>query len=72
MSLKERLFKSDILRSVLVLMTGTVLAQLISYVALMAVSRIYDEGEVGDLGIYMRTVALLPLLERFDLKFHYP
>lgn len=59
MSFKERLLKSDILRSVLVLMTGTVLAQLISYAALMVVSRIYTEAEVGDLGIYMRTVSFI-------------
>lgn len=59
MSLKERLFKSEIIRSVLVLMTGTVLAQLIGYVALMVISRIYSQSDVGDLGIYMRTVSFI-------------
>lgn len=59
MSLKERLLKSDILRSVLVLMTGTVLAQMISYVAIMVISWIYSKEEVGDLGIYMRTVSFI-------------
>lgn len=57
--IKDRLLKSDIIRSVLVLMTGTVLAQLISYVALMVISRIYDQEDMGELGIYMRTVSFI-------------
>ncbi len=59
MNFKERLLKSEIIRSVLVLMTGTVLAQLISYVAIMVISWIYSKEEVGDLGIYMRTVSFI-------------
>ncbi len=51
--------KSEFIRSVSTLMTGTVVAQLISYLIYPLITRIYSQDEMGDLGLYMRWVALI-------------
>ena len=55
----EQLRRSEFVRSVVVLMTGTVLAQLISYLIYPLLTRIYSEEDFGELGMYTRIVGFV-------------
>ena len=66
--------KSEFLHSVATLMTGTLLAQLFSYLLYPILTRIYSTEEMGDLGIYMRWVAIIAAIStaRFELALPLP
>ncbi|MFA7273239.1 MAG: oligosaccharide flippase family protein [Crocinitomicaceae bacterium] len=66
--------KSEFLRSVATLMTGTLLAQLFSYLLYPVLTRIYSTEEMGDLGVYMRWVAIIAAIAtaRFELALPLP
>lgn len=66
----RQLRQSEFARSVLVLTTGTVLAQLISYLVYPFLTRIYSPEEMGDLGLYMRIVAFVSAIAtaRYELS----
>jgi O-antigen/teichoic acid export membrane protein len=51
--------KSDFVKSVLTLMTGTVIAQLIAYLIYPILTRIYSTADIGELGVYTRLVAFI-------------
>nr|WP_294858240.1 oligosaccharide flippase family protein [uncultured Fluviicola sp.] len=51
--------KSDFVRSVLTLMTGTAIAQLIAYLIYPILTRIYSTADIGELGVYTRLVAFI-------------
>lgn len=51
--------KSDFVRSVLTLMTGTAIAQLIAYLIYPFLTRIYSTADMGELGVYTRLVAFI-------------
>jgi O-antigen/teichoic acid export membrane protein len=61
--------KSDLVRNVMILMTGTVFAQALSYAVSPILSRLYDEHDMADLGLYMRIVGLLSAVAtaRFEM-----
>lgn len=65
---------SEFIRSVSTLMTGTVLAQLISYLVYPLITRLYETHEMGDLGLYMRWVAFLAAFAtaRYELAIPIP
>lgn len=56
--LKRLSLKSDVVKYVLVLMSGTVMAQLIAYVFAPVITRLYTPEEVGELGLFIRIVSL--------------
>lgn len=57
--LRRKNLKSEFLKSVVVLTTGTVLAQAVSYLAMLILTRVYTDVEFGEWGIYMRIVAFV-------------
>lgn len=62
------------MRSVIVLMTGTVMAQMIAYLISPILTRIYSTEEMGDLGVYMRAVGFIAALAtaRYELSLPLP
>lgn len=66
--------KHDFVKSVAVLMTGTILAQLFSFLISPVLTRIYSPEEMGDLNLYMRIVGFLSALAtaRFELSLPLP
>lgn len=54
--------KSDLIKSALVLSSGTVLAQGISYLLTPFITRLYSPEDFGEFGIIMRIVALLAVI----------
>lgn len=74
MGIFNRLHKHDFVRSVAVLMTGTVIAQLFSFLISPILTRIYTPGEMGDLNLYLRIVGFLSALAtaRFELSLPLP
>ena len=65
---------SEFVRSVTTLMTGTVLAQLISYLVYPLITRIYSTEEMGELGLYMRWVPFIAAIAtaRYELAIPLP
>ena len=51
--------KSDFLKAVMVLTSGTVIAQIISYGVTPLLTRLFTPEEFGELGVYMRITAFL-------------
>lgn len=51
--------QSDFMKSVLVLMTGTVIAQVLGYMIYPLLTRIYTSEQFGEMYLYMRVVALI-------------
>ena len=66
--------KSDFLKSVLVLISGTVMAQAIGYLISPFLTRIYTAEQMGELGMYMRVVGFVSALAtaRFELALPLP
>ena len=66
--------KSDFLNSVLVLMTGTVMAQAIGYMISPFLTRIYSTEEMGELGIYIRLIGFVSAFAtaRYELSLPLP
>lgn len=54
--------KSELIKSVFVLTSGTALAQLISYISMPFITRLYSPEDFGEFGIMMRIVAVLALI----------
>ena len=67
-------FKSDFLNSVLVLMTGTVMAQAIGYAISPFLTRIYTTEEMGELGVYIRLIGFVSAFAtaRYELSLPLP
>jgi O-antigen/teichoic acid export membrane protein len=55
-------FKSELIKSALVLSSGTVLAQAISYLLTPFITRLYSPEDFGEFGIIMRIVAFLAVI----------
>ena len=66
--------KSDFVKSVLVLISGTVMAQAIGYLISPFLTRIYSAEQMGELGMYMRVVGFVSALAtaRFELALPLP
>ena len=58
-SLKDRILKSDFLKSVAVLFSGNVIANFISFISIPIISRIYSEEAFGDYAIMTSTAAII-------------
>ncbi len=56
--LKKLKLKSDLVKHILVLMSGTVLAQVLGYLFSPIITRIYTPEEAGELGFFIRVVGI--------------
>ncbi|TNF47101.1 MAG: lipopolysaccharide biosynthesis protein [Bacteroidetes bacterium] len=65
---------NEFLKSVMVLTSGTVIAQIISYLITPLLTRIYSTEEMGDLGVYMRAAGFISALAtaRYELSLPLP
>lgn len=65
---------NEFLGNVMVLMTGTVFAQALTYLISPILTRIYSLEEMGDLGIYLRAVGFIAALAtaRYELSLPLP
>lgn len=74
MDIKKLFFGSDFAKSVLVLTSGTVLAQVLSYALAPLITRLYTPEEMGEFGIYLRIVTFISILAtaRYDLSLPLP
>lgn len=74
MSLQERFFKSEFIRSVAVLVSGTLAAQMVGYLVMPILTQIYTDVEFGEWGIYMRVVAFVSTVAtaRYELSLALP
>ncbi|MFN5416949.1 MAG: lipopolysaccharide biosynthesis protein [Flavobacteriia bacterium] len=66
--------KSEFFKSVLVLTSGTVLAQIISYLLSPIITRLYSPEDVGEFGFYVRIVTLISTIAtaRYELSLPVP
>ena len=69
-----KLLQGGFLRSVFVLMTGTAIAQAISYLISPFLTRLYTPEEMGDLGIYIRLIGFFSAFAtlRYELAIPLP
>lgn len=74
MGLLQTIKEHDFVKSVAVLMTGTALSQLFSFLISPILTRIYTPEEMGDLNLYLRIVGFLAALAtaRFELSLPLP
>ena len=70
----ERLKKSDFLNSILILISGTVIAQIISYSLSPIISRIYSPEEMSYLSLLTRIVSFFAVIAtaRYEIAFPLP
>src|SRR5690554_7483720 len=64
--------KSELLKSALVLSSGTILAQGISYVLMPFITRLYTPEDFGEFGMIMRIVAFLAVVGAGRYEFAIP
>jgi len=65
-------FKSDLVKSALLLSSGTVLAQGISYILMPFITRLYTPEDFGEFGMIMRIVAFLAVVGAGRYEFAIP
>ncbi|MBP6090180.1 MAG: lipopolysaccharide biosynthesis protein [Crocinitomicaceae bacterium] len=70
----KRYQESDFFRNALKLISGTMIAQIISYAISPVISRIYSTEEMGDFGLYSRIIAFISAvaMARFELSLPLP
>lgn len=73
-ALVDKLLKKDFVRSMGVLVLGGLLAQVINFISLPFLSRLYAPEAFGELGTYMGVVAFLVVISslRYDLALNIP
>ena len=72
--LKGLNIKSEFIRSVMVLTSGTVIAQVISYAVTPLITRLFTPEDFGEIGVFMRVVAFLTALgtARYEMTLPLP
>lgn len=72
--LKKINIKSDFLKSIVVLTSGTLIAQVISYLATPFITRLFSPDEIGELGIFLRITAFITAIAtaRYELTLPLP
>lgn len=70
----HNLLKNNFVKNVSVLMTGTLLAQVFSYLISPVIARLYNADEMADLGLYTRIVSLIAAIStaRFEMALNLP
>lgn len=66
--------KSEFLKSVVLLTSGTFMAQVVSYVATPVITRLFTPDEIGELGIFLRITAFITAIAtaRYELSLPLP
>ncbi|MBL6660528.1 MAG: oligosaccharide flippase family protein [Crocinitomicaceae bacterium] len=72
--LRKRISESDFLKSLAILMTGTLIAQIIGYLLAPIITRIYTPAEMGEFGIFYRITLLITTIAtlRYELAIPLP
>jgi O-antigen/teichoic acid export membrane protein len=72
--LTKRIYSSDFLKSLTVLVTGTIIAQSIGYLLAPVITRIYTPQEMGEFAIFQRIVVLIATVAtaRYELALPLP
>lgn len=68
----ERLKKNDFLKSVSILLSGTIVSQLINYVFIPILSRLYSVEEMGELSLFLRISGFIIGVATARLEFALP
>ena len=65
---------SDFIKSLTVLLTGTLIAQAIGYLLAPILTRLYTPSEIGELGFYLRLTGFLSAIAtlRYELAISLP
>lgn len=61
----SNLFQNELIKSILTLFTGTVLSQVITFLLSPIFSRLYNETDFADFGLYTRVVAVVGIICTF-------
>lgn len=71
---KKLNIRSGTLKSIIVLMSGTVIAQALSYVATPFITRLFSPNEIGELGVFLRIAAFITAIAtaRYELALPLP
>ena len=72
--LKKINIKSDFLKSIMVLTSGTLIAQMVSYLATPFITRLFSPDEIGELGVFLRITAFITAIAtaRYELTLPLP
>ena len=70
--IKKKLANNDFLKSLAVLMTGTLIAQIIGYLLAPIITRLYTPGEMGEFGIFQRVTVLLATIATVRYEYALP
>lgn len=68
----NKLRNSEFIKSVSILMTGTVIAQAVSYSFYPFITRLYSPEEMGDLGVFIRVVSFISILATLRYEYTFP
>lgn len=65
---------SDFLKSIMVLTSGTVLAQIVSYIATPLITRLFTPDDMGELGVFLRLTAFITAIAtaRYEVSLPLP
>jgi len=66
--------QSDFLKSIMVLTSGTVLAQIVSYIATPFITRLFTPDDIGELGVFLRLTAFITAIAtaRYEVSLPLP
>ena len=70
--IKKKLTGNDFLKSLAVLMTGTLVAQIIGYLLAPIITRLYTPAEMGEFGMFQRVTVLLATIATARYEYALP
>ena len=70
--IKNKLTGNDFLKSLAVLMTGTLVAQIIGYLLAPIITRLYTPAEMGEFGMFQRVTVLLATIATARYEYALP
>ena len=70
--LTKRISNSDFLKSLAILMTGTIIAQAIGYLLAPIITRLFTPEEMGEFGIFQRLTAFIATIATARYEFALP
>ena len=70
--IKKKLTGNDFLKSLAVLMTGTLVAQIIGYLLAPIITRLYTPAEMGEFGMFQRVTVLLATIATARYEYEFP
>jgi O-antigen/teichoic acid export membrane protein len=70
--LKNKIIANDFLKSLAVLMTGTLIAQIIGYMLAPIITRLYTPAEMGEFGMFQRVAVLIATIATARYEYALP